>query len=529
LKRVVRMAVAMVAASAASAGARPLPEGMTATVTNGNPYVARDGTSVRLGAFDFAKDAASSLAIELSDDGAAVVVHYRSCRGEALEDREPLATVEARLANVAGMAHQLKRDHAAAIPDFAAAVAKNPELPVYATNLLSAQSRAGKLDAADRTLATEGARAPAWFAWRLAVDPDLARLRSRASAAPFAKLPPRGHATVKEPRRFSYSPFGGGLVAGVFGELVVADAATGREMFRLPLTSRAEAGVIDSALATLGFEPMPDVHEDAGRAKSPDGAVTIDLSDTRLPIVGYGNDRIAVPVDHPVVAMGVVPGALVLQVKTEHTCTGIELPQLLKLVPLKGYAPAASKPVVDLCAELRRKRHAKSSACIAGDFGAPGAFLWTRGYGDKTWGDDRWEVVRADGTVIAAAPNDYAAVNPEDSDPGLELADLDGDGTPEVIVDFPTARHAIGDRLEVLHLAGKRLEPVEGTWVSLDNSGFDHDPPTICEGTTSIAPAAHGVRLVVTMTKVRDPDHRCLARGKHAFELRAGKLVEVTS
>jgi hypothetical protein len=177
---------------ASSAYAKPLPKGMTVTFKKDVLYVTQDGITVPL------RDDAATLAdqlseyksTELSDDGTEVVVKINSCNGGEEGLRVPLAEVTARLENLRGMRLHLKKKYADAIPHFAAAAQGDPGTPVYASNLLSAQSMAKLLDDADATLAKYAPKHLAWFAWRLAVDKELANVRARPAAKALVAAKP---------------------------------------------------------------------------------------------------------------------------------------------------------------------------------------------------------------------------------------------------------------------------------------------------------------------------------------------------
>jgi hypothetical protein len=181
------MLVAVVAISSA-AHAKPLPEGWKVFLERGKPVASKSGMIVPL-RDDSISDFDRLVDAHLSDDGAQIVIRADRCKGmlgEVDESSVAFAKVEARIENALGMAKHVKKVYADAIPHFAAAVAKDPDNPMYATNLLSAQSLAKKLEDADQTIAALTAKAAPWLAWRLAVDPELANVRARAST-PCAK------------------------------------------------------------------------------------------------------------------------------------------------------------------------------------------------------------------------------------------------------------------------------------------------------------------------------------------------------
>jgi hypothetical protein len=219
-----------------------------------------------------------------------------------------LADLNARLENGAALALYRQRKWADAADGFARALALDPGLDVAVTNLASAQVRAGKPDAAARTLAPLLAKAPVATYARVVSDPDLAPLLRRPEVAAL-RAPARGTARLtltkheatlhgsspgKSPPGKSPGPGAVAvsrkyeLMAAVDDEwswgtctgqadLLVVDFA-GAEVARLPLFSRAEMTTDDSdgcpfrraargkiaaraaaaqrVLADLGFSPV---------------------------------------------------------------------------------------------------------------------------------------------------------------------------------------------------------------------------------------------------------------------------------
>ena len=273
-----------------SAAARPLPKGMKVTVVNGRPMVVQGGKKVAL--LDDEREGGDTLTATLSDDGASIHVVWDRCSMGDPDSMSvidvPLAHVTARFENLAGMAAHLKKKYADAIPHFAAAVAADPE-PVFVTNLLSAQSMGGKLDDADKTIATWGPKMRAWFAWRLAVDSDLVNVKTRAPALALAAARP---GTAKSTDLDGKLAASGALIATqsyqgnggpgspVEQDIVVYDTGAQREVLRLPLVTMEEAcdpkGGADATLAALGMNVVPGAMvdppaDDKGELKSPDG------------------------------------------------------------------------------------------------------------------------------------------------------------------------------------------------------------------------------------------------------------------
>src|SRR3954468_15253325 len=138
--------------------AKPLPGGMKITVKNQKLYVTASGVTVLMQGAEAAAartyDALQSA--ELADAGDAIIIKAQSCAGSDEDGTElSLAPIEARIENALAMQLHTKKKFTEAIPHFAAALAKDPDAPVYGTNLLSAQALAKQLDDADKTLAAQ--------------------------------------------------------------------------------------------------------------------------------------------------------------------------------------------------------------------------------------------------------------------------------------------------------------------------------------------------------------------------------------
>lgn len=298
-------ALALVTAS--PAGARPLPKGMTIALDKQQLWVHQDGLVVPLQDADAAAQQVDQYdGASLSADGKTIDVRSFRCNDPDDPITVPLASVEARLENLRGMQEHVRHHYTAAIPHFALAAQTDPATPVYATNLLSAQSMAKLLDDADRTLATYGPKHPVWFAWRLTADPELANVRGRASARAVLAarrsaitasaldraiaVDPAGRTAVKE------SVMNGGPGSPVDDQLVIYDAA-GTALFRLPLAEGCEGPMgqdlctradrasnaahgreATALLQALGFAPVPTTWLEAGtesdRLVSKDGKTT---------------------------------------------------------------------------------------------------------------------------------------------------------------------------------------------------------------------------------------------------------------
>lgn len=351
--RTTLLAVAATAALAHAATAKPLPAGLKVVVVKNRPMVKQGAFTVPL--LDSEEEGAGeTIKASLSDDGKTIHAIWDRCGIGGDDDSNgfdvPLAHVTARLENYAGMAAHLKKKYAEAIPHFAAAIAANPDEPVFQTNLLSAQSMSGALDDADKTIATWGPKNRAWFVWRLAVDKELAAVKARPSAQAVR---------ASTPGKLTTSALGddaaiagdlvavlenqgnGGPGSPVEQDLVVFDAAAGRQLLRLPIVTMDDACTdgssdegmplpkctakqraanasrardADAVLAQLGFALVPKAHVsvmgDASVVTSPDGKAKVDLTGDAPKITTGGKTFTS---DSPYYLVGVVfAGAHVL-------------------------------------------------------------------------------------------------------------------------------------------------------------------------------------------------------------------------
>ena len=242
-----RLAFAILAAAGSVAAAKPLPDGLKVINRAGTLLVTKGALAVPL--FDgddkhVGRTFVDPTSVELSDDGKRIVMAVGGCLYEADTPIEvSLASIEARFENLLGMQLHLKKQYADAIVHFTAAAQTDPTTSVYATNLLSAQSMSRKLDAADNTLATYGPTNSPWFAWRLAVDPELAAVRDRPAAKALAAAKPTKLAGYNPETDVAVSPLG--LVASAEWQavgmspgaetVVVFDLAHDRRLLELPL------------------------------------------------------------------------------------------------------------------------------------------------------------------------------------------------------------------------------------------------------------------------------------------------------
>ena len=303
--------------TAAVTTAKPLPTGMKIFEKGNKLLVSRSGVTVALFDPDSNDNAQVYEALkgaELSDDGKHLLVKATGClsSGSDAAIEVPLAAVEARIENALGMQVHFKKKYEDAIAHFSLAVQADSGTPVYATNLLSAQSMANKLDDADKTLAAYGPKNLPWFGWRLAVDPELKNVRERASAKALgpAKTSKQTYANLKG--AIAVNPQGfvavSERVAASMGfgqqDLVIYDPKTSAELLRLravdaaddcidgkdslfPCTKQGRANTarhqaaLDVALGALGFEKQATSwsdHIDGDKVTSPDHTTVVELT-----------------------------------------------------------------------------------------------------------------------------------------------------------------------------------------------------------------------------------------------------------
>ncbi len=303
--------------TATVATAKPLPAGMKIFEKGNKLLVSRSGVTVALFDPDSNENAQvyeNLKGAELSDDGKHLLVKATGCLsgGSDAAIEVPLAAVEARIENSLGMQVHLKKKYDDAIAHFSLAAQADSGTPVYATNLLSAQSMANKLEDADKTLATYGPNNLPWFGWRLAVDPELKNVRARPSAKALgpARTSNQTYANLKD--AIGVNPQGFVAVSERVGEsmgfgqhdLVIYDPKTSAELLRLrsvdaaddcmegkdslfPCTKQFRANTarhqaaLDVALGALGFEKQATSwidHIDGDKVTSPDHTTVVELT-----------------------------------------------------------------------------------------------------------------------------------------------------------------------------------------------------------------------------------------------------------
>lgn len=350
--RTLIVVLGMAIAASALAGTpkpKPLPGGLKVITKLGRPYVQQGAITVALRDDDVA-DYEKIAKVALAADGKTIEVTATRCKGEAVDDvtKVPLAKIQAKLDNANGLVAQGKKQYGVAITKFGAALQKDPETPAYATNLLSAQLLGKKPQLAAQTLVMQGRRNAIWFAWRMAVDAELAGAKTLKGAQDFV-APKPGTATLAKlgDKDLAISPIGGGMAAlrtlsvGSPGtsEVDVVSLTTGRLLARLPLVTLEDAcdetaespcddaakariteraKLVDTLLASLGFEITANAFVDVrnGDPVSKDG-VTVEVHDDHVSAERNGDER-RLPIDGGAWAIALTPKAVVVKLNRRN-------------------------------------------------------------------------------------------------------------------------------------------------------------------------------------------------------------------
>jgi len=337
----------MVVGASADAGPKPakpkpLPGGMKVIAKLGKPYVQQGQTLVAL-RDDEASDYEKIAKAVLSPDGKTVEVTSTRCKGEAVDEvtKVPLSKIQARFDNAAGLVAHGKKQYAVAITKFGAAVQKDPETPMYATNLLAAQLLGKKAALAGQTLAIQGRKNTVWFAWRIAVDADLAGATALKGAVDLISPKP-GTATLAKltDQDLATTTLGGGMAAlrtsssSTTSDIDVVSLSNGKLLARLPLVAAedacnetSEAGcedtskariaerekLVDNLFRALGFEIASKAFVDVrnGEPVNKNG-VEVEIHDDYVTASKDGNEK-RVELDGGVWAVAFTPTAIVIK------------------------------------------------------------------------------------------------------------------------------------------------------------------------------------------------------------------------
>jgi len=315
------------------ASAKPLPKGMKIEARKGRAIVTMGGPVVPV-----AKDTLGdweSVTGELSDDGKTITITGTRCKskltGDQTKQTVPLAELEAKFENADGETVMKKKKYEEAAGYFAAAVALDPSEPLYASNLLLAQVKGGKLEDADKTIASAGKQHVAWFAWRLEVDPGLASIKSRPSVKALYPTTPGKARSPTLADAFAISPLGlaatrtasgeGGSGAELPMEVSFTEITSGREVLRLPMGKGgkvdAEQALVDKLLVQLGFtfEGMfQDIRQ--GRSHSTQDGRAMLVTEKSIT---FQKGPLKVPVTMPnIIGVGFMPGGALFVTRYEH-------------------------------------------------------------------------------------------------------------------------------------------------------------------------------------------------------------------
>lgn len=332
---------------------KPLPGGMKVIARDGRPYVQQGALTVPL-RDDDAADYEKVREARLAADGKTIEVTATRCKGEAPDDvtKVPLATVQARLDNAAGLAAHAKKQYGTAIAKFGSALQKDPATPAYATNLLAAQVLGKKTTLASQTLAVHGRKNPAWFAWRIAVDADLAGAKALKGAQDLLTATKPGTATTAKlgERDLAITSLGGGMAAlrtqatrggdaPTTSDIDIVSLASGTLLARLPLIAAEDTcdntparpcddaaqariaertKVADALLTSLGFELTANAFIDVrnGDPVSKDG-VSVEMHDDHV-AVDKGGDERKLQLDGSAWGVAFTPKAVVVRVNRRN-------------------------------------------------------------------------------------------------------------------------------------------------------------------------------------------------------------------
>lgn len=321
---------------------KPLPGGMKVVTKVGRPFVQQGQTLVALREDD-AADYEKIAKAELSPDGKTVEVTATRCKGDAVDDvtKVPLSKIQARFDNAAGLVAHGKKQYGVAITKFGAALQKDPETPMYATNLLAAQLLGKKAPLAGQTLAIQGRKNTVWFAWRIAVDADLAGATALKGAADLISSKP-GTATLAKlgDQDLATTTLGGGMAAlrttssSATSDIDVVSLSSGKLLARLPLVTPEDAcneaseptcqdaskariaereKLVDNLLRALGFEIASKAFIDVrnGEPVSKNG-VEVEIHDDYVSASKDGNEK-RIELDGGVWAIAFTPTAIVIK------------------------------------------------------------------------------------------------------------------------------------------------------------------------------------------------------------------------
>jgi tetratricopeptide (TPR) repeat protein len=322
----------------------PLPDGLVLEAEPNSFRVRRDALQAPLEPFGPRVVPMALDSVDVDTDGKAAIATVADACDARRTVTLTLASLNARLENVAALALHRQRRFAEAAEGFSRALALDPTLDVAATNRAAAELMAGKPDDALRTLAPLLARAPIATYAQVASDPELAPLLKRpALAALRAPVPGKARLTIAKNDVTMGGKAKGALAVSSRHRLIAAvdDAwswalcvgeadlvlfdATGAEVKRMPLFSTddmsndeardcpfkraakprvaARVAAAQRVLTDLGFSLAPRGDEaivsttEAGRpqASFPRAKLELVLGTDRIRLLRGGDERGGAP------------------------------------------------------------------------------------------------------------------------------------------------------------------------------------------------------------------------------------------
>jgi hypothetical protein len=166
--------------------------------------------------------------------------------------------------------------------------------------------------------------------------------------------------------------------------------------------------------------------------------------------------------------------------------------------------------------------------CTGGLFPAPGFFVeaWDNRFTpDRSLVRHRLIISYDDGRDLASAPDVDEGLRLDDHRWQFRTADLDGDGTDELVVshNFDHHGHSASTASVIVVDDRKLVQPTDDPIVFALG---EPDEPERCTGKLTSQPAGKLTQVVTQITKTKGAP--CPDRGRHVYGLRDGALVEVT-
>jgi hypothetical protein len=217
---------------AGTAAAEELPGGIKIALDGTELVATAGGVTVMLPRGPYAGQVNGLAKVSLAKD--LVKVAYDGCQGE-MEAIFALGEIRARVENSKAYVLFRKKDYAQAAAGFRKAIELWPDFDLAYDNLASALALQGKKKDAVAALAPYAQVNPAWVAWRLVVDGDLAAIRDAPELTSIVRGSKPGTATIGklvddviawEPKR--------SLGAGISEQLTMGPPARELDVFTIP-------------------------------------------------------------------------------------------------------------------------------------------------------------------------------------------------------------------------------------------------------------------------------------------------------